>query len=85
MDSNTQKQAAAFEEVTAASHTLASKARDLQATTSRFQVIGGSTNQVLTQPKTPNTEKHEPVPEPLTHAKPARAVGAEDLDGWDEF
>lgn len=45
IDSNTQKQAAAFEEVTAASHVLASQARELQTTTARFKIDANATPQ----------------------------------------
>jgi methyl-accepting chemotaxis protein len=38
VDGNTQRQAAAFEEVTASSHVLAKEAEDLRASTARFQI-----------------------------------------------
>lgn len=41
IDNNTQKQAAAFEEVTASSHLLASEAADLARSTGRFQIAAG--------------------------------------------
>lgn len=42
IDGNTQKQAAAFEEMTASSHVLAQEASDLSAATKRFEVGAGA-------------------------------------------
>ena len=80
VDTNTQKQAAAFEDVTASSHLLAKEARDLKTATSRFQLAGVSKGEghAVTPPlafePSEGREKTRPI-----------AVGAENLSGWEEF
>lgn len=77
IDGNTQQQAAAFEEVTAASNVLASEADRLKSSTSRFR-IQDSVGQVRPVPQSPSPTQ---IIEPL-----AKAVGAEDFDDdWSEF
>jgi len=79
VDGNTQKQAAAFEELTASSHLLAAKAGDLKNSTSQFQV--GASNQL------PSTPLAAPIKATKQFApnRPALAAGAEELSGWSEF
>ncbi|WP_299405738.1 methyl-accepting chemotaxis protein [uncultured Roseobacter sp.] len=78
IDGNTQKQAAAFEEVTASSHVLAKEAQELRAATTRFQVAGVKNIVAMREePKMAVPEKSKPQVQ--------KAVGAEDFDGWDEF
>ncbi|ABG31756.1 methyl-accepting chemotaxis protein [Roseobacter denitrificans] len=78
VDGNTQKQAAAFEEVTASSHVLAKEAGDLLTSTARFRVSG--TTNTLTPPLPDNI-----ITADTTKVAPAKAVGAENYGGWDEF
>ena len=79
VDGNTQKQAAAFEELTASSHLLAAKAGDLKNSTSQFQV--GASNQLPSRPlATPIKATKQ-----FTPNRPALAAGAEELSGWSEF
>lgn len=79
VDGNTQKQAAAFEEVTASSHVLANEANDLLISTSKFHVSGKTPqkNQIQTS-SVPTVPKQR-------SAKPSMAVGAENYDQWKEF
>ncbi|MEM1351449.1 MAG: methyl-accepting chemotaxis protein, partial [Pseudomonadota bacterium] len=89
VDSNTQKQAAAFEEVTASSHLLASKATDLQTSTSRFQTGNKGARRAKNRSKHPKERLQARVSarpnDNLPILQPARAAGAEDLGAWDEF
>ncbi|MEO9492898.1 MAG: methyl-accepting chemotaxis protein [Roseobacter sp.] len=84
IDQNTQKQAASFEEVTAASSLLASEADGLQQSTVRFRT--GAEAKVVAMR---NTAKRS-VP-PTTSGAVAKVAGAveeggnSNYDGWDEF
>ncbi|WP_299672660.1 CHASE3 domain-containing protein [uncultured Roseobacter sp.] len=77
IDQNTQKQAASFEEVTAASSLLASEADSLRQSTARFQT--GVESAVVPMPR--------PASKPAAEApqKMAAAGGAGSSDGWEEF
>ncbi|MEP0962143.1 MAG: methyl-accepting chemotaxis protein [Roseobacter sp.] len=79
VDGNTQKQAAAFEEVTASSHVLANEANDLLKSTAKFQVNVNKKNQPLIE-KTQIPSKVLPE-----QPKPAMVVGGESFENWDEF
>lgn len=72
IDQNTQKQAASFEEVTAASSVLASEAESLQQSTARFRT--GEPGKVVTM-------KQPPVKTPGKQADVKAVAGG----GWDEF
>ncbi|MEM6563385.1 MAG: CHASE3 domain-containing protein [Pseudomonadota bacterium] len=84
IDSNTQKQAASFEEVSATSALLSHEADGLKRSTARFrteQTVSAFTNNTVATPK-------------AAHSRPAKRVAsaggasvsfAEDVDGWDEF
>lgn len=77
IDGNTQQQAAAFEEVTAASNVLASEADRLKSSTSRFKIRGD-------QSYLPSERIVDPAPAPMK--KLDLAVGAEIFeDDWSEF
>lgn len=83
IDQNTQKQAASFEEVTAASRLLAQEAEGLTTSTAKFTIGAEETPMFVARPKS--------FPTPQTSVK--KAVGAGDMtsslapsdDGWDEF
>lgn len=82
IDQNTQRQAASFEEVTAASALLSSEADGLKQASSKF-VTGTNIVQI---------EKKRPMPQPVTHTPaPAPSQGAvqgnlaEADTGWEDF
>ena len=83
IDNNTQKQAASFEEITAASGLLSQEATLLKKSTARFKTVGG------TAP--PDEEEKETSPTatvPAQMRSRSLAVGgnlAEKLDSWEEF
>jgi len=84
IDSNTQKQAASFEEVTATGALLSSEAESLKQSTARFN----TGTDVLSLDKAPSRSADEPMR--AAEQKPAKAPSsngnlAEDLAGWDEF
>ncbi|WP_187432381.1 hypothetical protein ROLI_000130 [Roseobacter fucihabitans] len=78
IDQNTQRQAASFEEVTAASAILASEADNMKQTTARFR----------TGQETKIAEMNKPAA-PLTIQQPRSAAvsagGRASQDGWNEF
>lgn len=78
VDNNTQKQAAAFEEVTASSHVLAQEAKELHKSTVQFQV--SKSRKVAAQKPAPTAVSSAPEP-----AVPKIAAGAERFSGWNEF
>lgn len=90
VDQNTQRQAASFEEVTAASKVLSNEADGLKKSTARFKTAG---QPVAARPApTPSrTPKPAPAAEPAAPAEAKKAVPqaagnlAEDLEGWNEF
>lgn len=80
VDTNTQKQAIAFEDVTASSRLLAKEAQDLKTSTSRFQLAGFSP--IQRKPSKPSSSPDPRVGR--TEALPI-AVGAQSVSGWEEF
>jgi len=84
IDSNTQKQAASFEEVTATGALLSNEAEGLKRSTARFKTNETPSGLSVVE------ENEESVPED-TALKPAASVPTEsgnlarDLSGWDEF
>lgn len=81
IDSNTQKQAASFEEVTAAGSLLANEAEGLKGSTARFK-IGAEV--VAPEAQT----SIEDAPKPKVKRSPiAASTGnvAHNMEGWDEF
>lgn len=83
IDSNTQKQAASFEEVTATSALLSKEADGLKQSTARFK----TGNQVVTFARTASaTSGTDTVPQ-RTKTTPVVSSGnlAEDLRDWEEF
>ena len=84
IDSNTQKQAASFEEVTATSAVLSKEADGLKQSTARFRV-GNDVVRLTKTPERPANLSPHPVekkPAP-SHSKASNL--AEDLNGWDAF
>lgn len=85
IDTNTQKQAASFEEVTATSALLSGEATGLKQSTARFKT--GNENPPMRDKK----YGLQKVPEAVPHKKPVAPAPvsqgnlAVDLDGWDEF
>lgn len=81
IDSNTQKQAASFEEVTAASSLLSNEASGLKQSTARFKT--GKETATSAPKKAAAEAMVETASKPVT--VPAAGNLAEDLNGWDEF
>jgi len=81
IDTNTQKQAASFEEVTAASSLLSNEAHGLKRSTSRFKT--GLENVEDPQIEVPSDEKRPNVQGPSLPAVQGNL--ATNLDEWDEF
>jgi len=79
IDQNTQKQAASFEEVAAASGLLSSEADGLKQSVTRFN-IGREVVALEPKPKAPVVSKLQTKTLPVTNGNLAV-----DLDGWDEF
>lgn len=79
IDNNTQKQAASFEEVTAASGVLSNEADGLKQSTSSFNT--GSQANTTSARAAPKPRQN--VPNPVV--APAAGNLAEDLDNWSEF
>lgn len=80
IDSNTQRQAAAFEEVTAASSLLSDEAEGLKTSTSRFKMK----NEVAVfQPAAKTASVSKPQDKRATIAVAGNL--AEDMSGWNEF
>ncbi|GFE49682.1 hypothetical protein So717_14350 [Roseobacter cerasinus] len=82
VDRNTQKQAASFEEVTAASKVLSNEAEGLKKSTARFHT---GSEVIAFKSETPASAPPPPAPEKKKVAPPAAGNLAQDLDGWDEF
>lgn len=82
VDRNTQKQAASFEEVTAASKVLSNEAEGLKKSTARFQT---GSEVIAFKSETSASAPVPPAPEQKKVAPPAAGNLAQDLDGWDEF
>lgn len=81
IDDNTQKQAASFEEVTAAGSLLSSEAESLKQSTTRFKTGNEAAVSRTTTKKTPTvTSSKKTAPIPLVEGNLAQ-----DLSGWDEF
>lgn len=78
IDGNTQKQAASFEEVTAASSLLSNEAEALKQSTARFKTGGEIV--ALKPQKAPTAATPSAIAPRLVDDNLAR-----DLDGWDEF
>ncbi|WP_299508553.1 nitrate- and nitrite sensing domain-containing protein [uncultured Roseobacter sp.] len=85
IDSNTQKQAASFEEVTATSALLSNEADGLQQSTARFRTGSDVMTSFTKAPERPANPSPRPVEKKpaLSHGKASNL--AEDLSGWDEF
>ncbi|MFK7870808.1 MAG: methyl-accepting chemotaxis protein [Roseobacter sp.] len=87
IDSNTQKQAASFEEVTATSALLSNEAEGLKTASARFKTGNEVVNfpkEAVTQVSAP-AQAHTPPPQKARKSAPQTSNLAEDLDGWDEF
>ena len=82
IDSNTQKQAAAFEEVTAASTVLSSEAAALKKSTQHFKT--GASVYRLARPKAARPDVSRRA-QPRPAAAPFDGALAADLTGWEEF
>lgn len=80
IDQNTQKQAAAFEEVTAASTVLSQEADGLQKATNLFKI--GATH---TKPKKRTPKPAETMVQATSAAEPAARILEEDTSGWEDF
>ncbi|XDA97324.1 methyl-accepting chemotaxis protein [Sulfitobacter sp. LCG007] len=80
IDQNTQKQAAAFEEVTAASAVLASEADVLQQSTQRFHAGTDATIVPMVKAPAAAAPRMAPAKVPAGHGNTAAK-----LDSWDEF
>ncbi|WP_299964164.1 methyl-accepting chemotaxis protein [uncultured Roseobacter sp.] len=85
IDSNTQKQAASFEEVTAASSLLSTEAAGLKQSTSRFKTSSDSNAGAQAPSTQENAVQHAEAKKSVPVPTPASGNLAEDLDGWDEF
>lgn len=83
IDSNTQKQAASFEEVTATSALLSKEADGLEQAAARFK----TGREVVSLTRTKSAVKTADTRNATKKAIPVASTGnlAEDLNGWDEF
>ncbi|MCV3274339.1 methyl-accepting chemotaxis protein [Roseobacter sinensis] len=81
IDSNTQKQAASFEEVTATSALLSDEAGNLKNSTARFK----TGHEVMTLAEPSGSPKTETSPRTGVLPRVRTSNLAEDLSGWDEF
>jgi len=84
IDSNTQKQAASFEEVTATGALLSNEADGLKRSASRFKT-GREPASPVPQPRAAQTSLSPQKRAPVSQPTPSSSNLAEDLNGWDEF